>query len=236
MDSITRQLQIGNLICDSVAVGSRHTCYLLVPIALDGRLVAMLAKRYGYNLVAVHGIDWDNDLTPWPAPGVFPGESDFRGEAMKFLTLLRERVIPEIEQLPGMDASAGRTLIGVSLSGLFALWAWMQGDDFAHIGSISGSFWYDGFAEWFCGEGIRPKAGNAYFSLGDKEGRDGDSPRFRTVQRHTVQVVDALHRNGIQTVFEQTSGSHFAPFQPRLEKALTAFTGFLPKMNSNENG
>lgn len=232
MEARIKQLQIENLTCDCVDTGSYHTCYLLVPMILAGRQIAMLAEKYSCNIVAIHGIDWDNALTPWPAPGVFPGEPDFEGKADKFLFSLKEEVIPKVERLPGMESSAERTLIGVSLSGLFALWAWMQEEYFANIGSISGSFWYDGFVEWIGDKAICPKSGYAYFSLGDKEGNSRDISRFRTIQQNTAQVYNTLRQNGIRTIFEQTSGTHFAPFIPRLEKALKAFA-YLSTENRN---
>ncbi len=224
METLTKTLKIGRLTCDCTAAGSRRITYMIAPMALDKGPVEALAKRHSTNIVVVHGLDWDDDMTPWPAPGVYPEDADFKGRAAEFLDLLRGGVIPDAERLPGMEASEGRDLIGVSLSGLFALWAWMQGDDFDDIACVSGSFWYNGFADWLCGEGVRPKSGLAYFSLGELEGNSKDHPRFRSVRQATARVIDALHRNGIRTKFLRTAGTHYAPFIPRLEKAFAALS------------
>ncbi|MCD7708702.1 MAG: hypothetical protein LUI02_02380 [Clostridiales bacterium] len=224
METSTQTLKIGRLTCNCTSAGSRRITYMITPMPLVKGPIKTFAARYGTNIVVVHGLDWDDDMTPWPAPGVMHKDADFKGLAAEFLTVLRNSVIPEAERLPGMDASDGRDLIGISLSGLFALWAWMQGEDFADIACVSGSFWYDGFADWLCNEGLRPKSGLAYFSLGDLEGNAKDHPRFRTVRQATSQIIDALNRHGIHTLFQQNAGTHYAPFFPRLEKAFAALS------------
>lgn len=192
--------KIGKLTCDYVADKGTRICYILAPLPIKEKDMEEWSKRYGYDIVAIHGMDWDHDLTPWLASGVLPQDEDFKGQSGEFLSLLRHRVLPEMEQALGLHASIGRTLVGISLSGLFALWAWMNGDDFTHIGSISGSFWYDGFPEWLEEHAVR-KSGTAYFSLGDKEGTDGER-RFSTVQIDTRQVVKTLQDAAVRTMFE----------------------------------
>ncbi len=221
-----KKIKFGKLLCDCISVQGSRTAYLITPMALDKAELSELASRFNVNIAVIHGVDWDDDMTPWPAPGVLTADADFKGEAAGFLSLLRSEVIPRIESLPGIDAGEGRILIGVSLSGLFALCAWRQCEEFSDIGSISGSFWYDGFAEWFCREGVRPKQGMAYFSLGQKEGGDKDHPRFRTVRQDTQKVIDSLSLSGTRTLFKSTAGNHYSPFLPRLEMALEALTKF----------
>jgi len=211
--------EIGKLICNYSAVASQRICYLLVPMALDSKDIESWAVRYGYNIVVIHGMDWDNDLTPWQAPGVLPRDKDFLGMSREFLQLLHERVIPTIEQSLSISPSTERTLIGISLSGLFAIWSWLESNDFTNICSISGSFWYDNFPEWVESKSMMEKNGCAYFSLGDMEGKNTNT-RFCTVQEDTARVINSLHNSGIRTMFEQTSGTHFAPILPRIEKAF----------------
>ncbi len=47
---------------------------------------------------------------------------------------------------PGLKAGE---FAGVSLYGLFALWASCRTHLFEGVASVSGSFWYDKFTEWF---------------------------------------------------------------------------------------
>lgn len=181
-----------------------------MPMEVDG--LDELASEFGVNIVAVLVEDWDNALTPWPAKGVFPGDAPFAGNAAETLRELREEVL---------DPTKTRQLIGISLSGLFAVWAWMQGEDFRDIASISGSFWYDGFPEWLAGPGHRAKSGFAYLSLGDKEGQTR-IPRYKPVVRCTAEVEATLRSDGARVEFESVPGTHFAPMLPRLRKALAA--------------
>ncbi|MCR4849015.1 MAG: hypothetical protein K5920_09245 [Bacteroidales bacterium] len=81
-----------------------------------------LAGKYGVSIVVIPGANWNDDLTPWPAEGVFKKAKPFGGQAASFLDKLTNEIIPETEgDLGVMDAE--RTILGVSLSGLFAVWA-----------------------------------------------------------------------------------------------------------------
>lgn len=197
--------------------GSRRVCYVLLPMDPDD--MSMLAKKYSVNLVEIIVHDWDNELTPWPAKGVFRGEADFEGLAAQTLQRLRTQIIPKAERELGIEGTAERELLGISLSGLFAVWAWMQGDDFKDIASISGSFWYDNFVEWLSTDGRRRKSGFAYLSLGDKEGATRVA-RYKSVVERTEQVEEILRSDGARVMFEWTEGTHFAPMLPRIDKAL----------------
>lgn len=214
-------IRVGHLTCDCAYAASSRICYILPPVRLDKKRLEQWCNLYETTIISVHGMDWDNDLTPWVAPGVETNDADFEGKASDFLSFLRATVIPKVETSPHGQPPTERILVGISLSGLFAVWAWMNGDDFTHIGSISGSFWYDGFTEWLEQHaGTTYKRGHAYFSLGDKEGIHGNS-RYHTVVTDTECVIRTLQKSGISAQFETTSGTHFAPIYPRMEKAFT---------------
>ena len=150
---IKRIVNIENLQCKCFDIGSSRVVYMLIPIGLDANEMENIAQQHQANLVIISGMDWNNDLTPWIAQGVKPQEAMFGGNAKQFLALLLNMVVPTIEAQ--LSASiVNRTLLGTSLSGLFVLWAWSQCNVFTSIGSLSGSFWYDGFAEWFCKQPI----------------------------------------------------------------------------------
>ena len=78
----------------------------------------------------------NKENSPWPAPGVPEGDPDFKGESPDFLKLLQAKVIPGIEQMLRMNTDVERSLVGVSMSGLFALWQWMECDTFKSIASL----------------------------------------------------------------------------------------------------
>lgn len=122
------------LLCGNL--NATRVAYVLYPAELPDGLVTAIAGEYGLSVVVVTGMDWDNDLTPWPADGVPEGSTDFRGLAPDFLKLLTTSVIPQIESHMGLPGSVERSLVGVSLSGLFTLWQWPQSACFKNIATL----------------------------------------------------------------------------------------------------
>ncbi len=139
---------IANLNIRTVLGSPDRICYLLYPFDRLEEWIERAAPEFGVSIAVVTGMDWDNDLTPWPAKGQPPGSPDFRGNAVEFLSVLVSEVVPEVERRMNLGAAVERTLAGVSLSGLFTLWQWMSNNLFCNIISLSGSFWYDGFVTW----------------------------------------------------------------------------------------
>lgn len=195
--------------------------YILFPVNVDNAWIEQTAVQFGVSVVAITGMDWDNDLTPWPSPGAPQGSPDFGGNAAAFLQTLQNDVVPAAEQELALDATPRRLLIGPSLAGLFALWQWMQCDTFDSIASISGSFWYPGFMDWLKVQSIAPRTGRAYFSLGQKEAAT-TVDAFKPIADNTQAIVDLLKSVSIATSFEWTPGGHYANPAERLGKALTA--------------
>lgn len=195
-------------------------CFILSPFdSLEG-WADEAAETFGVTMAVVTGMDWDNDLTPWPAKGEPPGCPDFSGNAPDFLATLKTKVVPETERRLGITEDAERTLAGVSLSGLFTLWQWMLCDTFCNIISLSGSFWYDGFAEWIKQQTVPKKNGKAYFLLGNLEAKT-NIKAFQPVQKDTEEITSYLHDNGICECFELVPGNHYQYALQRLNRAFT---------------
>ena len=74
--------------------GSRRVAYILYPMEALGGWLAQAATKYRISMVSITGMDWDNDLSPWPAPGEPPGSPDFQGLAPEFLATLTQKVAP----------------------------------------------------------------------------------------------------------------------------------------------
>lgn len=104
--------------------------YILYPAGISTDWVLRTATEHGISIVIISGIDWDNDLTPWPALGVPKGSPDFGGRGSLFFSKLTQTVIPNIEKRFNCIINPERTLVGVSLSGLFTLWQWPQVSSF----------------------------------------------------------------------------------------------------------
>ncbi len=195
-------------------------CYLLMPTELpDAELQALdaVAHRYSVRIAVISGMNWNNDLTPWTAKGIRKKEPDFGGSARIFLDELKEEVFPYIEN--GMSASLHRYMIGVSLSGLFAVWGLCSGFDLNGVCSISGSFWYDGFCEWLTRNSIDLSGKRICLLLGDREKMARDT-RLSSVELCTQAVCDTLTSAGADCTFELVPGTHFSAIGPRLERAF----------------
>ena len=198
-------------------------CYLILPEGVSKDLnvdLQNLAEQFSLAFVLVEGVDWNGDLTPWPADGVFKKAKPFGGQAAVFLARLCNEIVPKAEGELGLTHPQ-RTLMGVSLSGLFALWTAFNTDVFQNIISISGSLWYDGFAEWVRTHEISPKVENICILLGEKE-KNAKEKRMAMVEKKTAEIAELL-RDKCQgkVVFELVEGTHFSPVVPRMEKAFS---------------
>lgn len=217
-----QKFKIGTVscLCSSV-VNAGRIAYVLYPMDILDGWIEDAAARFNTTILVVTGMDWQNVFSPWPAKGVPAGDPDFKGQSPQFLAFLRSQLIPAVEKQLGIAPEAERSLVGVSMSGLFAMWQWMECDTFANIASLSGSFWYEGFVAWMRSLKIPPKTGLAFFLLGDIEA-ESNVKAFRTVAADTQEIISLLSAAGIRTQFLSVPGNHFANPIPRLEAAFSA--------------
>lgn len=215
---------IANLKVTAVRASDARICYILYPFDALGEWIEQAADTFGVSVVTIEGMDWDNDLTPWPAKGQPPGCPDFEGHAPAFLALIRDEVLPETERRLNLVGDVERTLAGVSLSGLFALWQWLTDDTFRNIISLSGSFWYEGFVGWVKSRPAPKKTGRAYFLLGNQEAKT-TVKAFRTVQTDTAEIAAWLMGRGIDDIFELVPGNHYQYALQRLDRSFAWMFG-----------
>ena len=175
---------------------------VLLPVPADlSRLPVYKKDRAA--LLALTGLDW-NALPPWPAPPLRPGDAPFTGGAAEFLAALTETILPEAERAAGL-APARRFLLGISLSGLFALWASCTTDRFAACAALSGSFWYDGFTDWLRTHPARVP--RVYLGL-DRREKDAHHPRLAAIERATDETAAILRGAGVSVTSELFPGGH----------------------------
>lgn len=203
-----------------------------------------------FALVSVNnpGTGLDDELSPWPAEGVWKGQAPYKGLAAEHLRWLTEQCIPEVEAkiraaVPATAAQAtpsgtigiaypehkGRhenrhrqllpIIAGYSLAGLFALWAAWNSDCFRRVASVSGSMWYPGFREYIRDNAPRTVMERAYFSLGDKESRTRH-PLMGQVDACTSDIVEAVRSRCPDTVFQWNPGNHFNSPERRMARAI----------------
>ena len=202
-------------------------CYMILPEGIKGDLydgLKGLAEKYGVSIVVIEDVNWNDDMTPWPAIGVFKKAKPFGGRAASFLNKLANEIIPNTERELGIE-NTERALLGVSLSGLFAVWAAFNTDVFANIISISGSLWYDGFIEWMKEQTPSPQLKKVCMLLGEKE-KNAKDKRMATVEERTLAAANLLKsKTQADVVFELVEGTHFSPIMPRLERAFEVVFG-----------
>ena len=213
---------------DLATAGSDRICYMLMPEAPSKdelKWLDEMSARFDCTLVHVSGFDWDDSFSVWPSEGLKKGEW-FKGSAGMTLLGLLTDYFPFVEA-PLKIASPSRYLVGISLSGLFAIWAAHKSDAFVGIASVSGSLWYDGFPEWVAKHRLSESVKCLYLSLGERE-KNSMNARVAKVEDATREVVETLAAQEVPVVFEMNPGTHFSAPLPRLEKALSSLLTAIP--------
>ena len=208
---------------DIVSFDSSSIIYIILPHRLPAEeltAIEELSTRFETNIVAISEMDWNNEMTPWKAPAVKEGE--FGGRASQFLDRLKGDIFFNLESSLQIT-NPKRYLIGLSLAGLFSVWAGIMKPLFEGVASISGSFWYDGFAEWLLKQ-EELQCVRFYISMGEKE-KETKVKRFANIEEDTMKVVETLMLKGAEVAFEVTEGGHNSPVLPRIEKSVVSLFG-----------
>ncbi|MCR4887391.1 MAG: alpha/beta hydrolase [Clostridiales bacterium] len=190
----------------------------LVLLCGGGEEMGPFLDGAGFSLAAVEELDWNRDLSPWPAPPLRKGEKAFSGGADAFLEILAGKILPAVREALGA-AQEGAYLAGYSLAGLFALYALYRTDAFDGAVSASGSLWYPGFSDFAARHAFAKKPRRVYLSLGDREKRSVH-PVLRTVEDETRRLERLLRDRGVETVLEMNAGGHFQDAGARLARGV----------------
>ena len=190
--------------------------FYTVSEADDGRALFTSLPAPRPTLICIGGVDWDRDLSPWPAQRAFRGGEDFSGGADVFLHTLLTQLIPAAEE---SLSPAWRAVFGYSLAGLFSLWAMTKTDAFRRCASVSGSLWFDGFTAYLSAHPLLGQPTKIYLSLGDREEK-AKNPRMQQVRIATEQAKTILRNQGVPCVFELNPGGHFQDVLPRQRRAV----------------
>ena len=185
---------------------------------LDAQLEAVARRTEAPFTLAAFKVDnWNDDLSPWPAPPAF-GDEPFGGHAPRTLGWV-ERTL-----LPALDAPRyGETLVaGYSLAGLFALYAARASDAFAGAAGVSPSVWLPGWLDFAAAHPTRAK--RVYLSLGDKEARTRN-PMMRAVADNLQATHRILLDQGVLTTLEWNPGNHFREPEARMAKGVAWLLG-----------
>ncbi len=192
----------------SVAAGG-PVVYLNTFEEEGGRVYQALrgSGRPDFTLVAVSGLNWNHDMSPWEIPPLSKSAAPGTGGAEEYLQLLTNEIVPRAEKLiPGTVSWRG--LAGYSLAGLFALYSIYQTDCFSRIASMSGSLWFPGFREYVFSHEMKRRPEHLYLSLGDRESKTRN-PYLKPVQEQTEAIHAFYAEQGIATILQFNPGNHF---------------------------
>jgi predicted alpha/beta superfamily hydrolase len=168
-------------------------------------------------LVVVHDVDWDAEMTPYPAPSISKNDR-FLGKGENHLRYLKEEVLPSvIKTLANPPLFYG--IAGYSLAGLFACSTLFWDSPFTRIASASGSLWYPGFLEFAESHEVSLRDKVIALSLGDKESA-AKNPVLSSVGEKTQAFASWAKKEGASVSFSWNPGSHFAEPELRTAKAI----------------
>lgn len=171
-----------------------------------------------HTLAVVSGIDWNDEMTPWGCPPIFPSEGAYGGHADRYLNWMEMELIPEVERSLWGNISY-RAIAGYSLAGLFAIYALWKTECFDCGASMSGSLWYPDFLAFIEKHEPVKRPSCLYLSLGDRESRTRQ-PLMKTVGTCTGAMARHSEELGIPTFFEYNPGNHFQHPEERIAKGI----------------
>lgn len=189
----------------------------------EGAAVWQAVKNMGardFNLVAVSGLRWNDEMSPWVSAPIRKNDAPFGGEADVYLEVLLKDIMPQAERLL-WGKPCWRGLCGYSLAGLFSVYALYKSAAFSRMASVSGSLWYPKVQAFVESRPLCVQPERLYFSLGDKECRTRN-PQLREVQTATENLVAHFRQQGIAVTFVLHPGNHFQDTTMRTAQAVQA--------------
>ena len=172
-----------------------------------------------YSLLAVTVSDWNDSLSPWKAPAVFKGESDFGCGADEYIAELVDEIVPAACSEAGLKPSAVY-IAGYSMAGLFALYSLYKTDFFTGCASCSGSLWFPGFFDFVHENKFAVSSPKIYLSLGDREAQT-KNPMMSLVEDNTGCMAEHYEFKGYNVLFEMNQGGHLNGPCWRTAKGIT---------------
>ncbi|WP_206610480.1 alpha/beta hydrolase-fold protein [Actinomyces wuliandei] len=182
------------------------------------------------TVVAIPVEEWDDSLTPWPAPGLYPGDPDFAGDAGRTLTELLDMALPVVDDRFGL-APSQRAICGYSLAGLFAMYAFVHSDTFEAAGCLSASVWYEGWLDHLRSLPLELSGKFAFLSIGSQE-REAPEQILHCVEDNMEACAGILREVGCETRFEVGPGHHMEYARERFITGLGAIDAFFRQEGS----
>lgn len=166
-----------------------------------------------FTYIGVLVKNWDDELSPWPAPKAY-GNETFGGNGAITKDWLMNSLLPYLRNT--YSNCQNFYLVGYSLAALFALWCGYEDDDFDGIGSASPSVWFENWDNYMKKDF---KCDKVYLSLGNKEHKTRNHT-LRKVKQMLEAQCQVLLEQGIDSKLEMNSGNHFQNVPERMAKAI----------------
>lgn len=186
----------------------------------DGSAIFAECQKIGaapFNFAAVSTIDWDAELSPWPAGKIFSNSDNFLGKAFDFTSWISEKLVLQADEAFGSPSF--RVLAGYSMAGLFSLYAPTVSAKFERIVSASGSLWFPDFVKYIEENSFKSEIKKIYLSLGDRE-KITKNKFMKNVEESTQRLFEIFKSRKIDSVFELNPGNHFRDADLRLAKGI----------------
>ena len=216
--------------------GEKNASFLLIQPVDDHDLAELDAEvRYigehaavPFLLAAVPVENWNDDLSPWPAPPVF-GNQPFGGGAEETLRKIQDKVIPALRSEFSLPKDVRLILGGYSLAALFALWAVCQTHRFSAAAAASPSVWFQNWISYASSHAVQTN--HVYLSLGDREEKTRNQQMAKV--KDCIIETHAVLRKNTDCTLEWNEGNHFKDPDKRICKALLWCINRI-KMNETE--
>ena len=170
-----------------------------------------------FAIAAIGGLNWNHDLSPWPAPTIGNNKYGFGG-ADEYIRKLTNEIMSGIRAKLGFEPEFS-AIAGYSLAGLFAVYAAYKTDIFSRVASVSGSLWFPGFTEFAEANKFAKTPEFIYLSLGDAEAKTRDK-NLAPVRKNTEKLFEFYKSQSIPAIFELNPGNHFTETVSRTAKGI----------------
>lgn len=140
-----------------------------------------------------------DEYTPWYLPALDSRYPNFGGKGEAYLDFLVQEIRPFINnQYCTLLERENTGIMGFSLGGLISMYAAsLYPEIFGRIGSLSGSFWYEGFLEYLRAADSSYLESRIYIDAGELEGKNKSSIQGNMVE-NTEMIPEILQRKNLK--------------------------------------
>ncbi|WP_411801249.1 alpha/beta hydrolase [Bacillus paralicheniformis] len=177
-------------------------------------------------LVGVAPKDRESEYTPFPKPHLLPNKRAYGGKGNEYAAFLANRLKPYIDGRYRTNPSREHTgIIGKSFGGLISVYtAYLASKTFGKIGSLSGSFWFEGMTEFMKNNRFENEHLRIYMDVGSMEGADRNNLQKemipRTKKAFSLLTESAAFEKELKFVIDEGGSHRLERFAKRFPEAV----------------